>query len=97
MVFSGVTFLFYFLPLVLAVYTLATPGLRNTVLFTASLVFFVWSSGWLVVGLLASIVVGYALGFPAQRAARDGNARRARLVVGVSVAVNLGLLVWFKY
>ena len=39
MLFSSIPFLYYFLPLVLAVYFLVPRGLKNAVLFASSLLF----------------------------------------------------------
>ena len=43
MVFSTIMFLFRFLPITLALYYLAPPKLKNTVLFICSLVFYCWA------------------------------------------------------
>ena len=69
MVFSSVTFLFFFLPLVLALYAVAGRRLRNTVLLAASLAFlavavalFVWQGSglarWLVLLTWVFLTVG---------------------------------------
>ena len=42
MLFSSIPFLYYFLPLVLAVYFLVPRGLKNAVLFASSLLFYAW-------------------------------------------------------
>ena len=97
MVFSSITFLFYFLPVVLIAYALVPERARNLLLVLASLTFYIWGSGWLVGTLLVSVVVDYLLGFQAQRAADAGNARLAHRVIAASVVVNLSLLAWFKY
>ncbi len=97
MVFSGITFLFYFLPAVLLVYAIAPRPLRNLVLLVASLVFYIWGAGYLVLTLLFSVVVDYALGFVAQRGATYRDARRVRFAITASVVLNVGLLAWFKY
>ena len=44
MLFSSVTFLYYFLPAVLILYFLVPRGLKNTVLLLSSLVFYGWGS-----------------------------------------------------
>lgn len=97
MVFSSVTFLFFFLPCVVAVYVLAPAGLRNVVLLTASLVFYTWGSGAIVGVLLVSVVVDYAFGFVAAAGARNDDARLRRIAITASVVTNLSLLAWFKY
>ncbi len=62
MLFSSVTFLFFFLPFTLTLYTLAGPKGRNAVFFAASLVFYAWGEGWTTAVLLLSIVVNYGIG-----------------------------------
>ena len=42
MLFSSISFLYYFLPLALMLYFAAPKGLKNTVLLLASLVFYGW-------------------------------------------------------
>ena len=60
MVFSSVTFLFFFLPAVLVAYHLTPRPLRNLVLVLASLLFYAWGAGWIVVVLVASMVLNGA-------------------------------------
>ena len=94
MLFSSVTFLFYFLPCVLAVY-FAVPGkLKNGVLLLASLVFYGWGEPRYVLVMLASVVQGYALGLLIDR---NRGTRRAKLYLTVSAALSLGMLGYFKY
>ena len=94
MVFSSVTFLFYFLPAFLLCY-FATPGVRakNMVLLAFSLVFYAWGGIANVLVLAASIVGNYFLAL-----AIDGRSERWRLrVLGLAVAANLAGLIAFKY
>lgn len=94
MVFSSVTFLYYFLPAFLACYFLA-PGIRvkNTVLLAFSLVFYAWGGLGNVAVLAVSIVSNY---FLAQ--VIDARSERYRLrALGVAVAINLLGLIIFKY
>lgn len=60
MLFSSITFLFYFLPLVLLGYLLM-PSVRakNRFLLAASLLFYFWGEPWFVLVLLASATVNY--------------------------------------
>ena len=92
-VFSGVSFLFYFLPAFLLVYFLAPARARNLVLFAASLLFYSWGEGAYVLVLLAYLVFNYACGLAVDRL--EGGRRKAALAVGL--AFNLSGLVYFKY
>jgi alginate O-acetyltransferase complex protein AlgI len=97
MVFSSVTFLFFFFPAAVALYWLAPERARNLVLLATSIVFYTWGSGALVGVLLVSVAVDYGLGFVAARGATTGDPRLRRLAITASVATNLSLLAWFKY
>jgi len=90
-VFSSIVFLFYFLPLTLALYY--ATGLRNTVLLACSIVFYAWGEGLFVLGLMA--LVGANLVAAQKLSASSGAARRRMLVV--AILVNALVLVFFKY
>ncbi|WP_018388165.1 MBOAT family protein [Ancylobacter sp. FA202] len=94
MVFSSVTFLFYFLPAFLICY-FATPGLRarNLVLLAFSLVFYAWGGLANVLVLAVSIVANYL--FALLIDTRTGPWRLRML--GLAVALNLSGLIAFKY
>ena len=95
MVFSSISFLFVFLPLLLAVYFLLPARLRegrNLVLLLFSLFFYGYGGPRFLLLMLLSIAVNYAGGL----LAAPGQ-RRRRLWTGLVTAVNLGLLGWFKY
>ncbi|PWT73561.1 MAG: membrane-bound O-acyltransferase family protein, partial [Proteobacteria bacterium] len=99
MLFNSYTFLFLFLPLVLAVsFVLA---LRSTPLAVAWLVlasffFYGWGSARHVLLLAGSIAFNHALGEAiARRGGKAGG--RAFVLLCVAVAANLAVLGWFKY
>ena len=96
MVFSSATFLFYFLPIVLAAYFLVVgfPRLRNWVLLAASLVFYAWGEGAYLLVMLLSIGANYSFGLWVHRAHQQSD---AKVQIGVAIAFNLLLLVIFKY
>jgi alginate O-acetyltransferase complex protein AlgI len=89
MVFSSITFLFYFLPVVLLLY-FVLPW-RNAVLLLASLAFYAWGDLAHLPILLVYIVVNWAAGL----AMADPRRRGAVAVLGIGA--NLGLLLVFKY
>ena len=97
MVFSSEVFLFGFLPIVLALYFLA-PGarLKNVVLVVASLAFYAWGEGRFVALVLLSALVNYGFALALGRANGDGT-RSRKLVLAAAIAVDLGILVYFKY
>ncbi|HBN78863.1 MAG TPA: hypothetical protein DD473_24240 [Planctomycetaceae bacterium] len=100
MLFSSLVFLCLFLPLVLAVYYLTGKDQRNQFLLIASLAFYAWGEGRLVVLLLLSLIFNYVL------AARIGklicdrtqkSASRAKILVAFAVVANLIPLAYYKY
>lgn len=97
MVFSSPVFLFVFLPLALALYFVTPRRLRNVVLLVESLLFYIWGSGALVLILLLSVVVNFAMGFVVERGVATGRRNHVRLGVTIAVASNLLLLGYFKY
>ena len=94
MLFSSVPFLYYFLPLVLAVYFLTPARFRNAVLLLASLIFYAWGEPKYVLLMLASILSGYGFGLLQERYRGQ---KGAKLFCGLSVAVSLSFLLYFKY
>ena len=94
MVFSSITFLFYFLPIFLALY-FVTPTIKgkNIVSLVFSLIFYAWGEPRFVLILLCSIAFNYSAAIIID--GRSGSARK--LALAVSVAGNLLLLGVFKY
>ena len=97
MVFSSSVFLFVFLPCVLAGYYLLARWrkLSNLFLTLASLAFYAWGEPKFVLVMIASITVNWALGLWVDRA--RGAPKKAKGVLALMVAFNLGLLGVFKY
>jgi len=92
MVFSNPTFLFLFLPAVLALYALSPRWARNALLLVASLAFYAFDRPEITLVMLASIAGNWGLGLWVERAgARSG------VVVALALVLNLGLLAFFKY
>lgn len=94
MLFSSITFLYYFLPLVLLVYFISPHSLKNAVLLIASLVFYAWGEPLYVFLLIGTIAVGYVFGLLIDRFRGD---KRSRLMLIGSIVVIVGLLFFFKY
>jgi alginate O-acetyltransferase complex protein AlgI len=91
MVFSSVTFLYFFLPVFLAAYLLLP--FRNFVLLLASLFFYAWGELGYVALLIGSIAFNWAVGLGMANAAGRGS----RVLLGLGIAGNLLLLGLFKY
>jgi len=97
MVFSSVSFLFFFLPAVLFAYYVAPRRARNLVLLTVSLFFYAWGAGWVVAVLLVSIATNYLIGLRVERAMDAGDRRLGQRYLAAGVVFNVALLGWFKY
>ncbi|MBQ8001232.1 MAG: MBOAT family protein [Ruminococcus sp.] len=95
MVFSSLTFWFFYLPCVLAVYYAVPKKVRNIVLFVVSLAFYGWGEPVYILLMLFTILVNYIAGMLIENEA--GNKPKQRLWLVLSVVINLGLLVFFKY
>ncbi len=94
MVFSSPAFLFLFLPVVITGYWACPGRLRNAWLLLASILFYAWGEGFFALIMLVSIAVNWGAALLVERS-RTGTPRK--LVLAVAVAVNLGMLVFWKY
>ena len=94
MLFSSITFLYYFLPIVLAVYFLAPRRGKYLVLLLASLVFYWWGEPRYVFLMLFTIAFAYVCGLLIGRF-RGRGAAKGFLIL--SVAGELAVLGYFKY
>lgn len=94
MLFSGIPFLYYFLPCVLALYFPAPRKLKNLVLLISSLVFYGWGEPRYIWLMLGSILCGYISGLLIERFREKAAAKG--ILIG-AVLVSLGLLGYFKY
>ncbi len=94
MLFSGIPFLYYFLPAVLAVYFLTPWRGKNGVLLLSSLIFYGWGEPKLLFLMLFTIALFYLCGLAIGRAEGE---KGKKFWLTVSIAVSLGLLGLFKY
>jgi len=96
MVFSSIVFLFYYLPAVLAVYYLIPSRYRNLWLFFVNLVFYGWGEPVYVLLMVFSIALNYGSGRLIGRY-RTQRRKKAKAVLAWNTALNLLLLIVFKY
>ncbi len=94
MLFSGIPFLFYFLPVVLMLYFAAPARLKNVVLLISSLVFYGWGEPKYVILMIASIIIGYV---SACLIEAKNNVVIKRIILVGSLVILLGFLGYFKY
>ncbi len=94
MVFSSLVFLLLFLPGTLIVNFLLPRKLRNYWLLLASLFFYAWGEPSFVLIMIASVCFNWLLALAIDRSARQ---RARRLLLILDIALNLGILLVFKY
>lgn len=92
--FSSITFLYYFLPAVLALYAIVPKCLKNSVLLLASLLFYAWGEPRYVFLMLFTILCGYGAGLLIEK---WRGKRGATIMLWTSAAVFVGFLGYFKY
>ncbi len=96
MVFSSLTFLFAYLPVVFLVYFIVPAAWRNPVLFLFSLFFYGWGEPVYVAVMLFSILFNWLFGaFVAKY--RKKNRELAKKWMIACIVLNLALLGFFKY
>ena len=94
MLFSSMTFLFVFMPLVITVYGLSKREIRNYVLLIASIIFYAWGEPRYLAIMILTILVNYV---GALEMARFFNKTKRKLILWATIAVDLGFLFYFKY
>ena len=92
MLFSSMTFIFIFLPLVCITYFLARNDIHNFLLLIASIVFYAWGEPNYLVIMLSTILINYW-------GARflDTHRQKAKLILTVTILLDLSFLFYFKY
>ena len=94
MLFSGLPFLYYFLPAVLVCYFAAPRKLKNAVLFVFSLIFYGWGEPRYIVLMIVSIVSGFVFALMIEK---NEEQKTRKLWMWAECLVLLGLLIFFKY
>ncbi len=97
MVFSSITFLFYFLPITIIGYYLFSFSrvVQNMWLLLVSLIFYAWGEPVFVLVMIGSILMNWILGILLGKA--EEQQKKRKIILIVSCCANLGLLAVFKY
>ena len=93
MVFSSPVFLFIFFPIMMIIYWLSPYKVKNWILLAASLLFYSWGEPRFVLAVVGTTAVDY---FIAKKMA-TGEGRSIKYGLAISLAMNIGLLLYFKY
>ena len=94
MLFSGIPFLYYFLPLVLILYVVTPRRFKNFTLLISSLVFYAWGEPRYVFLMLATVICGFFLGLLIEK---NRGKTAGRLYLALSCILFLSALGVFKY
>ena len=94
MLFSSISFLYYFLPLTTAIYFAVPKKCKNIVLLLSSLLFYGWGEPKYVILMVFSILAGYGFGLMVEKY-RGKTAGKIFCIL--SVCVSLLFLICFKY
>lgn len=94
MVFSSIVFIFFFLPVFLLVYYVVPRKLKNYTLLAFSLVFYAWGAPWFIIFLVSSSLINF---YVVQWMHKATPGISKKLFLALSIAINLGLLFYFKY
>jgi alginate O-acetyltransferase complex protein AlgI len=94
MVFSSIVFLFYFLPVFFLLYYLADKKYKNLIILLGSIFFYAWGAPKFIFILLGTTLVDF---FVVRQIDRQENATGRKLLLLLSLSINLGLLFYFKY
>lgn len=94
MLFSSMTFLFVFMPLVMAVYFLSKKEIRNYVLLIASIIFYAWGEPRYLAIMIITILVNYA---GAILLDKHYSSRQRLWIVSLTIVLDLSFLFYFKY
>lgn len=92
MLFSSITFLFYFLPIVLLCYFVLFKKHKNTVLLVASLFFYFYGEPKYILVLLFSCLINYISGKLIEKMTKYRT-----LILVIDLVISFGLLFYFKY
>ena len=94
MLFSSMTFLFVFMPLVMAIYFLSKKEIRNYVLLVASIIFYAWGEPRYLAIMILTILLNYV---GALLLDKNFSPRVRLSIVSVTILANLSFLFYFKY
>lgn len=94
MVFSSITFLFYFLPIVLIIYYLVPNKYKNAVLLISSFAFYFYGEPKNIYIMILSIIFTYIFGILIDK---YRGKKYDKIFLILSISISIGLLIYFKY
>ncbi|MBQ8147575.1 MAG: MBOAT family protein [Lachnospiraceae bacterium] len=97
MVFASITFLYWFLPVVVLGYFLLPKRWRNGWLLVTSLFFYGWGAPKTLILLAASVAVGYGMAFALEACEGAGKIVWKKILLWLAIIMEVGCLIYFKY
>lgn len=97
MTFSGLVFLFRFLPIFLLLYFTVPKRMRNLILFLGSLIFYGWGEPKFILIMLFSTISDYVHGLYIYQFLERNERKKAKILLFSSIGINLLVLGIFKY
>ena len=94
MVFSSITFIYYFLPIVILIYYISPKKFRNLILLISSLIFYFWGEPKYGIIMVISIISMYIHGILIEKLRKT---KYSRLPVITGILLSVGTLIYFKY
>ncbi len=96
MLFTSITFLYYFLPILLITYYLSGKSFKNYILLTFSLFFYAWGEPKLVFLMILMVIFNYYIGLKIDSNKNKTN-RISKYYLILGIFLNLLVLGYFKY
>jgi len=93
MVFSSISFLYYFLPITLLLYFIVPKKIKNFILLIASLAFYFYGEPRYIIVLILSCVFNYYYGKYLEKS--PDSIKKYLLII--NLVINFGILFYFKY
>ena len=92
MIFSSITFLFYFLPVLLIIYYAVPKKFKNIILLIASMLFYFVGEPKYILLMIISILNTYIFGILISK-----YEKHSKLLLAISLCISAGFLIYFKY
>lgn len=92
MLFSSMTFIYLFLPIVCTIYLLAKKELHNSILLIASIIFYAWGEPTYLAIMIMTILVNYLGALAVEK-----YVNYKKIAVAATVIIDLSFLIYFKY
>jgi alginate O-acetyltransferase complex protein AlgI len=96
MLFSSMTFIYVFMPILCVIYFVLPKKFNNTVLLIASLTFYAWGEPRFLLVMLFTILINYVVGILIESSSNRSSFQN-KFVLTVGILLNLSILGYFKY